>query len=244
MPLPYRIALLACLLLPAAFAQAVDLTLYYNERPPFTSSSTNGEVHGLTADPAVAAVRAAGLSYQWQERPVNRILALVKANQEPACAVALFKTPDRAAFAQFSLPLYRDHPTVVVTSHDDLGSLGTLASLLSSRRYRLIVKERFSYGPVIDDMMEREHPVKTSSPYEVIDLLTAVRKDLADYTILPREEAEYWLSRDKQAQGTLRIVSFPDLPRGEQRFLMCSNMVSPAIMNKLNAAIRQSVHVE
>jgi uncharacterized protein (TIGR02285 family) len=223
---------------------AADLTLYYNKRPPFVAASANGEVHGVVADPAMSILHAARISFEWQERPINRELAIIEAGQEVACAVGLFKTPDRASRAQFSLPLYRDHAMAVVANRDKLTTPTSLDELMSTRRYRLIVKEKFSYGPTIDAIIARQHPQTFSSPYDMVDLFNQVRKGLADYTIAPGEEAAYWLTHDALMQADLRLINYPDIPPGELRYLMCSNAVPPAQMRRINHAIAQMLHIE
>jgi hypothetical protein len=234
------IGLLVC----TGTAGAADLMLYYNERPPFIAASINGEVHGVVADPAISVLHAAGISIEWRERPINRGLAIIEAGQEAACAVGLFKTPERASRAQFSLPLYRDRAMAVVANRDQLTTPSSLVDLMSNRRYRMVVKESFSYGPFIDELIAREHPQTSTSPYEMVDLFNQVRKGLADYTIAPGEEASYWLGHDARMQAELREIHYPDIPPGQLRYLMCSKAVPAEQMQKIDHAISQMLHVE
>ena len=103
------------LLCTAGAAQCEDtILLSYYERAPYAVRQANGSVTGLTADPAEAAFKKAGIPFQWQLVPAKRQIVNIENARTLECGVGWYKTADRASVGKFTEPIYRDKPTVAV----------------------------------------------------------------------------------------------------------------------------------
>ncbi len=220
-----------------ALAQSL-LKIQYNERPPYQITMDNGAVTGLTATPLARALLDAGIPHQWEKVPTNRQLANIKANTESVCGVGWFQNPDRLQFAKFSRAVYRDQPTVLLAR---LGfavpERGSLDALLPQPGVRVLVKDNYSYGPFIDGLLARHQPhlVKTTS--ENAAMAAMVRLERADFMFISEEEAPVVIAEAGFAPKDFQIARTTDMPKGERRYLMCSQVVSDDTLRRLNQAL-------
>jgi hypothetical protein len=157
-----RVLCLASLAASAGAADAAEpLPLYYFDRPHYVQKvARNGEVGGLTATPAAQAFRAAGLTFRWTLLPTVRQLVTLKDSLVPACAVGWFKNPERELQFKFTKPIYRDGPTVALARSDFHAVAPTLIETLRQPSLSVLVKDGFSYGPLIDGMLLLARPEK------------------------------------------------------------------------------------
>lgn len=228
---------LACLLLALAPARADErITLHFNERPPYMVPGADGSASGLTATPARQAFAAAGIAVRWAQTPTTRQLAVIRDNEGLDCAIGWFRKPDREAFAKFSKPIYRDRPTVVL-AHAAFAAERQLADLLRRPGVTVLVKDNFSYGPMIDALLaeKRASVLRTSAENQQMVRMVAERR--VDMMFAAEEEAQHLLSLAGNAAQGLRVLHFDDVPSGERRHLMCSKRVPDALLDRLNAAI-------
>src|SRR5690606_34791512 len=102
-------SLLALLCLPLACLAAEPLAVYYIEKPPYYHSIA-GEPTGFLLERTRAIFSDAQIALRFEARPAKRILLEMEQNREPICSIGWFRTPQREAFALFSLAIYRDEP--------------------------------------------------------------------------------------------------------------------------------------
>lgn len=217
---------------------AGEITLHYNERPPYLVSEASGGASGLTASPAGEAFKKAGIPFKWAKTPSNRQLAILEQNAEKDCAVGWFKTPAREAFALFTKPIYRDKPWTALTNPNFKVPAGIkLADLLADKKTRLLVKESYSYGTFIDDLVKKLKPTTTAVTLESPQMIQMIKADRADLTFVSPEEAGYFISQAGLSSSDVKTLNFPDVPQGEYRYIMCSKQVGAEVIEKLNKAI-------
>jgi uncharacterized protein (TIGR02285 family) len=234
------IAALACLaLIMPAIARADTLTLYYHDRPPYSSRQADGSVRGITADIADAALKAAGITYRWEDMPSARQIEVIKRDARPACGLGWFKRPEREAFAKFTLPIYHDLPTIVVARIDDRRFAGNpkLDALFADKSLLLLTKTAYSYGDEIDAKIAAEQPNLRRDPSENRTMLGMVGRKRVDYVMMAEEEARELLT-DPELAKNLAIYHLGDPPQGELRYLMCSQSVPDDLIARINQAIR------
>lgn len=213
------------------------LKLYYHDRPPYAVTQLDGSVTGLTATPAAQALQAASIPFIWVLLPTNRQIAVVQENHAPGCALGWFRNAEREAFARYTKPLYRDHPTVAI-AHADFTPQGTgLADMLAQPEVNVLVKDRFSYGPYIDQLMARLRPTTTSTTAGSRQMLEMVERRRVDFMFAGEEEAEALLSQAGPLSRSLKILRFSDAPAGELRYLMCSQQVPPDWIERIDAVL-------
>lgn len=217
------------------------INLHYNERAPYLLTLDNGGVTGLTATPAEQALRRAGIAFQWKKTPSLRQVEILQRNSGADCMVGWFKTPQRELIGNFSLPLYQDKPTIGLAhySNTDLDSGKSLEEVLLDRRLVLLVKDGYSYGDFIDELIRRLNPRQIRTTVENINMLRMVALDRADYFFITEEEASELIRQSEFKAGDFKYVRFTNSPPGNQRHLWCSKRVSAQTMTRINRAIAE-----
>lgn len=228
-----------CLLLAGPLHAEEPIDLYYNERPPYLVSALDGSVSGLTATPAAEAFRDAGIAFQWIRLPTNRQLALLKDNHRPACAVGWFRNAERERFAKFTKPIYQDKPTVGMASGDlAIPDKLSLTELLSRHDVRVLVKDGYSYGPYIDNLLAAHRGNVVVTPLDNIDMARMISARRADFMFVAEEEASSLLQMAGLNPLNFKVLRFTDMPMGEYRHIMCDKLVPDEVIQRLSAAIR------
>jgi polar amino acid transport system substrate-binding protein len=214
------------------------IMLTYNDRPPYQSIGTDGNVEGLVADPVSRAFKTANIQATWVKIPTNRQLAYIKENRQVTCSPGWFKKPDREQFAKFTKALYRDKPAVVLANSKFYLREGvSLENLLASRGIRVLVKENYSYGPFIDGLLNSAKPSLIKTSAENTQMARILSDGNADIMFAAAEEAEYLVTQAGLNMKNFRLLKFPDMPNGEKRYLMCSKQVPDEWINRLNKGI-------
>lgn len=226
---------------PAAAEPALTVTLHYYERRPFHFHEGD-KVTGLVVPQTEAAFQKAGISYTWSQEPPNRILAIIKANAGADCSPGWYKTPEREAFARYTLPIYADKPLVGISRADFAAPEGISAKvLLAEPRIRLLVKDQFSYGKYLNTLIGDMPPNRVVRINDdIVSMVRLVKYGSAHVTLATQEEVELLVQQAGFLMGDFRIIRFPDVPAEEKRFIICSQQVPPAAIERLNEAIRSA----
>lgn len=233
-----QLAAMLCFL-PTTVCWANDtVTLDYNERPPYLVPAADGSATGLTGTPAANAFKAAGIAVTWAKIPTTRQLAVVKDNQGMHCAIGWFKTPEREQFAKFTKPIYLDKPWMVLANTTFAVKEGArLEEVLSAKGVRVLTKESFSYGPYIDGLLAKTKPNITISNGTTSQMLQLINAGSVDFMFVSEEEAEYLVDQAGLSMKNFRQIRFPDMPKGGERYIMCSKNVPDDVIAKVNKNI-------
>jgi polar amino acid transport system substrate-binding protein len=230
----WAIAVLA----PAQAAEKMDL--YWFDRPPYMIERPGThEVAGLTATPAAQAFRSAGIPFQWVSLPTMRQLVTLKETNRAACAVGWFKNPEREQQFKFTVPIYRDQPFVAIARADYLAQT-TMAATLRQPGVSVLLKDGFTYGPVIGQMLDHHRPERVVTSAETGAMAHMVAAHRASLMFAAEEEANYRLAPPPpppRLPYPLKIVRFADLPPGERRHIICSKATPDELIERLNKAI-------
>lgn len=224
----------------SAWAQE-PLKIYYDERTPYAVTSSTGEVVGLTATPVASAFEAAGIPFFWKKMPFKRQLITIKANKIKACGIGWFKKPEREKFAWFSQPIYKDKPTIAISKkgNKSLFRHSTVLSLLKDKTLKLLVKDSFSYGSYLDRAIGIHQPEKLvvvgSSNLEMLQVLLSGR---VDYFFVAEEEAEEMVNSAGYTMSQFDTLRLNDMPTGNNRYLACSQQVSPNKIRRFNKSLK------
>ena len=213
-----------------------QITVLYD--PVYTRR--NGEIAGPIASPAMRFFTEAGISANWVPVPASRAMALIKANAEPDCTPGWYKTPERAAYARFTLPIHIDKALLGLVRADyPAPDRIDAKDLLARPRLRLGVKQGYSYGPFLDELIAKM-PSRNVSPLTgaIPAMVKMVRNRSIDVIIVMDKEAESFIVQAGYEMRDFRLISFPDAPRNIGNAIMCSEKVPPEIIDKLDAAIR------
>ena len=231
------VAMLVCLL-PAAGRANDVITVDYNERPPYLISGADGSATGLTGTPAANAFKAAGIAVTWAKVPTSRQISAVKEAEGMHCAVGWFKTPEREQFAKFTKPIYRDKPWLALANIGYSIKDGIkLEQALSAKGVRVLSKDSFSYGPYLNGLLAKTKPNITVSNGSTSQMLQLINAGSVDLMFVSEEEAEYLVEQAGLSMKNFHKIRFPDMPKGGERYIMCSKNVPDDVIAKLNKSI-------
>jgi polar amino acid transport system substrate-binding protein len=223
-------------------APAAVLTLHYQERPPYSQSGPDGHVHGLLAVPATRACQKAQLSCAWTRTPGQRQLALIQTGQGWDCGLGWYRNPEREALGRFSAPLYQDRPFMALARRGTAWEAQRgLTGLLSDAALPLLVKEGYSYGPLLDGLIALHAGQVRRTSAESQQMVRMVEAGRAGWMIVAPEEAEVLLA-DPGAAGAppqLKLHPLPGVPAGQTRHLYCNKAVPEAVVERLNRALAE-----
>jgi len=226
---------------PPATAGSDTIDLYYFERPPYVMKApASGEVIGLTAAPAAQAFKAAGIGFRWVQLPTVRQLVTLKDSAVPACAVGWFRNAERERQFKFSRAIYRDRPTVAL-ARTDFSASASLAETLRQPGVAVLVKDGFSYGPLIDGLIAQSPAQRVVTSAESLAMARMVGAHRAHFMLAAEEEAAYLTEPSAGAGAGLKLIRFADLPPGERRHILCSKAVPDEVIERLDKAITVEV---
>lgn len=239
---PRPLALLAAVLAGNAWAQA-SLTIEYRDKPPYSYTDA-GRPMGFLMERTARLLRRAGVDAQYAEVPIRRTLQHLQANQAALCSPGLYRNPEREAFARFSLPIHRDRPHVVL-AHASVAprirAMPRIAQLFADASLQPGLMDGVSYGQQLDQRLASAARTPMRAQLAPLQLARMVGARRVDYMLIDEEDLS-WLRRDPDfTHLPLVRIEFADMPRGELRYLACSQQVSPQTMDKLNQAIRELV---
>jgi polar amino acid transport system substrate-binding protein len=238
---------LACLLvlLTAARAAAAQapLGIEYRDKPPYSYTEA-GRPAGFLMERTARLLKRAGIEARYAEVPIRRTLQNLQANQAAMCSPGLYKNPEREAFARFSLPIHRDKPHVVLAHASvaaQIRAIPRIAQLFADASLQPGVMDGVSYGQQLDQYLAAaaRPPVRAQlAPLQLARMVAARR---VDYMLIDEEDLG-WLRKDPDfAPLPLVRIEFADMPRGELRYVACSQLVPQQTLDKLNQAIREIV---
>jgi uncharacterized protein (TIGR02285 family) len=216
------------------------ITVLYHERPPYYITGPLG-VYGLCVDPVKKAFSAAGISVDWFKVPAARQMEMLRSNAPDICAIGWFKTPEREKFAVYSHAIYQDTSMVALVRADnhDLVSGRPLARTLENRNVTFLRKQGYSYGRYIDDMILKYAPRQEITTAENIGMLKILHDGLADYFFISEEEAVELIHTSGLLAETFQFIRFPDVPEGNNRYLLFSRSTDRRIIDRVDEAVVQ-----
>lgn len=236
---------IACASVSPGFADCTSVTLHYNDRFPYLWKTADG-VEGLTATPAAVSFTRAGIPFEWQNTPTKRQMKILSDNEDCDCAVGWFKNPEREKFARYTLPIYQDKQQIALTRADNelIQNGMTVDAVLANVELKLAVKDGYSYGAFLDEKIALHKPAIDTTASENINMLKKIHEKRADYFFIAPEEADSLIEISTLPKQDFKYISFADMPKGEERYILCSKRVGIEIIQKLNTAITKHVAIK
>lgn len=217
------------------------LAIEYREKPPYTYT-VDGRPAGFLMERTAQLLKRAGIEARYAEVPIRRTLLNLQANATPLCSPGLYKTPDREAFARYSLAIHRDRPHVVLAHASvaaQIRAMSRIADLFREPGLQPGLLDGVSYGVTLDQSLASAARAPLRAQLSPLQLARMVAARRVDYMLIDQEDLG-WLRKDPEFAGLPLVrVDFADMPRGEWRYLACSQQVSPQTMEKINQAIRE-----
>ncbi|HEX7645667.1 MAG TPA: hypothetical protein VF472_25970 [Burkholderiaceae bacterium] len=225
--------------LAQACAAAEPIVLFYVQRPPFMGSDVDGKVAGVLIPPVTGAFAKAGIPAVWREASTMRQLTIIRTDAMRACSTGRYKTPDREAYAKFSVSYYQDMPWVGVANL----RLKTeyrmrAADLMADPNVSVLLKDDVRFGPYADDLIAHMKAKRIGTTSDFGRIIRLVQVGRADFSLISGEEESYYRKQAGFTGKDFKIIHFTDMPAGEKRYLMCSKSVSDAEMERINAGLK------
>jgi polar amino acid transport system substrate-binding protein len=232
--------LLALLLVPVrGGAAGPELKVAYLERPPYYWTE-DGQPRGFLLDLTRHILEQAGVAASFAPLPPSRILEEIRNDLSPWCSIGWFRTPEREAFAKFSLPIYRDRRLVLLTTKDKAGFFGghrTLREVFLDRSLIMAQIASFSYGAFVDGLQQETGARSMTVSTTTTVLPRLIVQGRAHYMLLAPEEVPTLLASAQADPGLFVTLELDDIPRGNLRYLMFSRCVPDETIAGIDAAI-------
>ncbi len=236
-------AIAAVMVLLSAAPQSVaagggPVVLYYVQRPPFMGRDAKDNLAGVLIPPVAAAFAKAGIPVVWSEASPLRQVTIIQSNAVRACSIGRYKTPERAAFAKFSVPYYQDSSWVGLTNVAfNAADHVRAADLMADPHVTVLIKDDIKFGPYVDNLIAHMKARRVGSASDYDQLIRMIQARRADFTLISGEEETYYRDKLGLTDKDFKIIHFSDMPAGEKRYLMCSKLVEDAEMERINAGL-------
>jgi polar amino acid transport system substrate-binding protein len=245
LPKKFRQILLSLTLVPCAaqLALAADpvLTLVHNEKPPFFYSEA-GQSMGMVVDVVRNVMNKAGLAHRFESRPFSRIMHEFQNADVQYCAIGFSRTPERERFVDFSLPIYKDKTPVFLVRRIDAPEFRRFKSLKSLfDESTLVFGGKAGNAYPIDKQLETLGARDVRINGEQVALVQMLNASRFDFMLVFPEERDDLISKAKLTGSSFVDISYPDIPPGGYRHLLCSKKLDPSILERINRAITSVV---
>ena len=164
----------------------------------------------------------------------------MKDNKGLDCLVGHFRNPEREGYAKFTEPIFQDEPRIALTASVNtvLKDGNSVEAVLANKEQVLLVKQSYSYGQVLDSLIEKYQPSRQSVAVENLQMLRMIAAKRADYMFITPLEASTAITEAGLAKELFKMVKLENMPKGDLRYILCSKSVSDETIEKLNAAIK------
>ncbi|WP_183103228.1 ABC transporter substrate-binding protein [Mitsuaria sp. WAJ17] len=174
--------------------------------------------------------------------PLKRSLLDILHGAAPICLVGVFKTPEREAAAWFSSPIYRESPSVFLSTRAAAPLMRRFPSaqaLVEDSSLRLLLTDGASYGPQLDAWLrQRTGGVRRVSAPPARQVHMLVRGH-ADFMFTDQDEAEHLLKDLGAAGRALEVVVLPGMAESPTRHLMCQRDLDRRWLDAVDEGLRQ-----
>ncbi len=236
------LATLLCLQagVPATGRCEEQLLMVFREKPPY-SYTEHGVQKGFLLERTRQILDKARVQASFEIMPPKRIFAEIEADTRAICSFGWYKTPEREKYALYTRSIHKDRPHILLAAPASTAAIGrhaTLKNLLADNSLTLALVDGTSYGPELDKMIA-SFPGKIDraliSPLQVARKIAANR---ADFMFIDQDDYEYMLATEPEfKKNRLVKISFPDMPPGLLRYILCSRKTGNNLIERLNAGI-------
>lgn len=212
---------------------------YYDRNPYYILKEGKLSGEGIITSRTEQILNMAKISFEWKEVPFVRSRSNIQANEGKICITSCFQNEERAKLGKFSLPIYQDKPTAIITykRHKILKDGLSFEQILTNKNLVLLMKVGFSYGAFVDGLLEKFKPNKRLVTTENTSQFKMIQEKRVDFMFIEPTEAEGLIKAGNFNRDSFEIFKIKDAPEGNHRHFYCSNNVTDEEMNKINEAI-------
>lgn len=218
-----------------------SITVAWSDKPPYYYQE-DGVDKGFMLTYGKAIFAAAGVEARFVPEPQKRIWSRFRDGTRNYCSMAWYYLPERAAIAQYTLPIHTDPPQIVLIAPQAVAQVKlhtTLSGMLADPKLTLGIVDGSSYGPQLDARIARSSNQIMRRTVPSLGMIRMVAAGRASYLLTDREVWEFTRPRHPALAG-LAQYDVPDMPSGLQRHIVCSLDVPATSIGKLNRAIRNA----
>lgn len=226
-----------------AQAQGEVLTIAFNNKPPFFYFEY-GEPKGILVEQAKQVLQRAGVAYQFEELPFQRIMSYLEARRPMFAALGFSKTKERDKFVVYSRPIYRDRTPVVLVRVGDVEKFRSYPSferMVQSGQLVFGGKDGNAYP--VDAFLKNLGPLDRRFSTEAFKLPQLLMAGRFDFTVLYPEELPVALQASNVDAAAVQQLSYPDIPQGGVRYILFSEAVPRNSIERINKAIESVLPV-
>ncbi len=238
-----------------ATVTAPTVTIYFEHRPPLMGQAlidqalmdqapsektpaAGIEPAGLIVDRVRKGLTAAALEARWQYESAPRQLQALLSAATPACGIGWYHTAERARVYRYSKPVFTPMPASLLVSATDkrFDQFTRFEDVLKNRLVRLVRAKPYIVSREVQAFYDRypDAPVVTFSGEKHADLARMITNRRADYFVSSAEENLFLLSSNPDYGQQLRAVSYPDIPAGQDLYMICSRAVPETWLQRFN----------
>lgn len=219
------------------------LTVHYQHRPPYSEASEAGPPKGLLINRAAAALLKAGIAHHWVRTPGQRQFALIQSGQGFDCGLGWFRSPERESRGRFTRALYQDKPFMALVRRESgMQPLQPLSDWLGSTDLPLLVKDGYSYGPLLDariaELAANDGPLRRTAA-ESTQMVRMIAAGRSGWMLSTPEEAEVLLREAPEVAQRLTLLPIAGMPAGNSRHLYCSLAVPESVIQRIDRALEE-----
>ena len=230
-------ASIATLYVGHSLAETIEnLTIAFNEKPPFFYFDGD-QPKGLVVDRVSTALRLAGYRYHFEQMPFQRMLYYLKKDRRGFAVIGLSKNDEREKYAIFSLPVFKDRTPVVLIRREDKHRFLSYKSLEEVILSGLFYGRKAGTVQTADELLKMLGRRELLFDNDVKSFPNLLSRKRFDFTILYPEEVEFALKMSGVNSEQFDIVTFPDMPPGNFRYILFSKGTDPKLIDKINSAI-------
>lgn len=223
-----------------ATATAATVTVYFEHRPPLMGKGPTAEAEpaGLIVDRVRKGLQAATLEVRWQYESAPRQLQALLSTGTLACGIGWYHTAERAKVYRYSRAVFTPMPASLLVSATDkrFDQFTRFEDVLKNRLVRLVRAKPYIVSREVQAFYDRfpDAPVVTFSGEKHADLARMIINRRADYFVSSAEENLFLLSSNPDYGNQLRAVSYPDVPSGQDLYMICSRAVPERWLQQFN----------
>ncbi|MFA9218841.1 MAG: hypothetical protein ACEQSK_17290, partial [Sphingomonadaceae bacterium] len=102
---------------------------------------------------------------------------------------------------------------------------------------RILVKDNYSYGAQLDQLMASHHPTIAVSTAPTSKMVQSISMGVVDLMFVSEDEGHYMMANAGAHAANLRLLHPKDMPHGAERHIMCSKSVPDDVIARLNKVI-------
>jgi len=213
------------------------IKVQFVQRPPYTFEGPAGTAEGLLPALVEPIFKRAGIELVWERTSLNRQWDALQNPNEMTCSIGWYRTPEREQLAKFTKPIYQDQAVVLLARKQvPFTPNDSLEKLLEVKGLRILVKDKYSYGPRLDRLIANHKSGVIVSDAENQRMARLLSADRADVMFAAKEEAEFLLENSDPG-AELQILNPNNMPTGEKRYIACNRLVSDELIQRINQAI-------